>query len=118
MPNNTYVFGIEHSFALSYIHSVHQSLVKEWFEIRGRYFYLTALEFYNFGAGMPTEAEIGQILTVLDNGRIRLSNINRRMNALNLLVGTDTDHTLHINSFRIGLNQGPVRLFIHLEEEF
>ena len=67
------------SFSISFIHSVNQSPVWEIFQVQDNQIYLIALEFYAFGAGIPTEAETGQSLSTLDSGRMRLEGINKAL---------------------------------------
>jgi len=56
----SYVFPVYEGmeFFVEYTHSVNQSMMREFFVIRGEEIFFTALEFEDFGAGMPTDYEI------------------------------------------------------------
>ena len=91
-------------FAISYVHSVNKSTVVELFQIRQDQIILTALEFETFGAGMPTELEPGQVMIHLPEGRMRIEGFNRHISNLQILIGYDTYHTLHLGEQSIPLN--------------
>ena len=91
-------------FSINFIHSVNQSPVSEVFEIRHGGIMLTALEFEDFGAGMPVEAEPGQQLIRTENG-LRLENINREVYRLNYMVGHGVCISLHIGELRVKLRE-------------
>jgi len=91
-------------FAISYVHSVNKSIVLELFDIRQNQIILTALEFETFGAGMPTELEPGQTLTHLPGGGMRIDGFDRYINNLQILVGYNTSHTLHLGKKSIPLD--------------
>jgi len=90
-------------FAISFIHSVNISPVKEIFMIRDGQIVLTALEFYTFGAGMPTELEQEQTLTQLPDGGMRIDGFDREFSNLSYIIGYNTNHTLSLESHEIPL---------------
>ena len=47
------------SFSVSFIHSVNQTPVTETYVVEDGEIYVTELQYYGFGAGMPTELEEG-----------------------------------------------------------
>jgi len=92
------------------MHSVNQSRVTEIFKVRNGQIVLDAVEFEAFGAGMPTELEPGQTMTHLDGGIIRIDGFNRKIYDLQILVGENTDHILHVGDLDIILETGPLVL--------
>ena len=94
------------------MHSVNQSRVTEVFKVRNGQIVLDAVEFETFGAGMPTELEPGQTMTRLDGGVIRIDGFNREIYDLQILVGVDTGHLLHVGDLDIVLETGPLALRI------
>ena len=92
------------SFSISHIHSLNQSPVIEFFELRQGQIMLTAIEFETFGAGMPTELEPGQTLTHLEAGGMRIDGYERPLPNLHYLIGHTADFILHIGDNSIPLN--------------
>ena len=92
------------TFAIEYIHSVNKSPVTEFYQIREQQIWLTALEFYTFGAGMPTELEPGQELVRLQSGALRIEGYDRDVTDLRYLVGHAADITLKIGAQRVHLD--------------
>jgi len=90
-------------FAISYLHSVNQSYVKEFFEVRQGKIVLSALEFETFGAGMPTELAPGQQLIHLPGGTMRIENFDRIIYDLHFFI---RGHKLHINGETFALEPG------------
>jgi hypothetical protein len=94
------------------MHSVNKSRVTEIFEVRNGQIVLNAVEFETFGAGMPTELEPGQTMTRLAGGVMRIDGFNRTIYDMQILVGQDTDHMLHIGDLDIPLKAGQIILKI------
>ena len=94
-------------FSVEYIHSINQSHVAEIFEVRHNAINLMALEFEDFGAGMPTELEQGQSLIHLPDGRMRIEGFgnDRTMDGLRYMVGHAADLVLYIEHKRVHLNE-------------
>jgi len=90
-------------FSVSFIHSVNISPVTEIFQIRDGGIVLYAVEFETFGAGMPSELELGQTLVRLDGGGMRIEGFDRVMDGPRYLIGHATEHTLHIGETEIPL---------------
>jgi len=88
------------------MHSVNQSRVTEIFSVRNGQIILDAVEFEAFGAGMPTELEPGQTMTRLEGGVMRIDGFNRTIYDMQILVGSDTDHILHVGDLDIPLKTG------------
>ena len=94
------------------MHSVNQSRVTEIFEVRNGQIFLDAVEFEAFGAGMSTELEPGQTMTHLEGGVMRIDGFNRKVYDMQILVGENTDHILHVGDLDIILETGPLVLRI------
>lgn len=90
-------------FRISYIHSVNISPVTEIFLVRDGMVILEAIEFYTFGAGMPTAPEYGQTMLHLADGRMRIEGYDRIMRNLTFLVSGLTEHTLLVGGQEIPL---------------
>jgi hypothetical protein len=88
-------------FSVEFIHSVNQSPVAEIFEIRDNEIVLSAMEFEDFGAGMPTQLEKGQTLTHLPQGIMRIDGFDRTMYELRYMVGQTV--VLYIEQRRVPL---------------
>ena len=91
------------SFSISFIHSVNQSPVWEIFQVQDGQLYLIALEFYAFGAGIPTELTSGQTLSTLDSGRMRIEGINNALTP-RYLVPRATEMSLLLNEQEISFD--------------
>ena len=91
------------TFSIHYLHSLNQSPVTEFYELRGGQLMLTALEFETFGAGMPTSLEPGQTLTRLETGAMRIDGFERKIPELHYLIGHAAELTLRIGDDDIPL---------------
>ena len=83
-------------FAIEFIHSVNNSPVLETFFIEGKKIRLLSVRFFSFGAGMQSDLEKEQILS-RDGDALLISGFNNSYKELNYIVGTVSDHLLHIN---------------------
>ena len=90
-------------FAVSFIHSVNISPVQEIYQVQQGQIVLTALEFYAFGAGMPTDLEAGQTLVHLPAGGMRIEGFERTITDLRYMVDYIADLTLHLGAKNISL---------------
>ena len=90
-------------FRISYIHSVNISPVTEIFQVRQGAIVLDAVEFYTFGAGMPTMPEYGQTLIYLPDGGMRIEGFDCVLDSLTLIIAHTAAHTLHVGSREIPL---------------
>ena len=82
-------------FSISFIHSVNISPVTEIYEIRQGEIVLTVLEFYTFGAGMPTQIEPYQTLVRLPDGGMRVEGFDRVIGNLRYIIGHTAGQTLN-----------------------
>ena len=91
-------------FSIEFIHSVNKSPVEDFYQIREDGIYVIKTKYYGFGAGVQTELEDGQRLEYEDNGSsMVITGIDRRMDDLQYIVGTVSDHVLRINNQEISL---------------
>ena len=84
-------------FAIEFIHSVHQSPVKESFRIENGVFKLASARFNSFGAGMQSDLEEGQRL-IRDGDAFLIVGYDVSLKELNYIVGTVSDHLLYVNN--------------------
>ena len=91
-------------FALEFIHSVHQSPVRESFRAEGGMIYASAVRFFSFGAGMASALEEGQQLS-RDGDAMVISGLTASFRNLNYIVGTVSDHTLLINGETVSMRE-------------
>jgi len=91
-------------FAIEFIHSVHQSPVRESFTIEDGMIRPTTVRFNSFGAGMQSDIEEGQTLS-RDGDSLVLSGFNTLFKELNYTVGTAADHLLFIKGKTIRLQE-------------
>ena len=89
-----YEMSVGDVFSIGFIHSVNQSAVTDYFEIREDGIYGVKTVYYGFGAGVPTQLEEGQILTYGDDGSMILTGYEVKMDHLIYRVGTVSDHIL------------------------
>ena len=94
----------DEEFAVEFIHSVHQSPVRETFKARGKKIQPASVRFSSFGAGMASDVEEGQTLT-RDGDALVISGFNASFRELNYIVGTVSDHLLFINGETISLRK-------------
>lgn len=90
-------------FRISYIHSVNISPVTEFFLVRDGMIVLEAIEFYTFGAGMPTMPEDGQTLIYLPGGGMRIEGFDRVLDNLTILTSYATGHVLYVGTQEIAM---------------
>ncbi|MGL4986223.1 MAG: DUF1850 domain-containing protein [Treponemataceae bacterium] len=99
----TFDFTYDKAFSIGVIHSVNKSLVEEGFIIKGSKIYLDWTRYYAFGAGVATEVEGNQKLTINDDGSMTITGINRHIPSLTYVISTVYDHSLSINNQVINL---------------
>jgi len=91
-------------FSVEFIHSVNKSPVEDFYQIREDGIYVTKTKYYGFGAGVQTELEDGQRLEYEDNGSsMVITGIDKKMDNLQYIVGTVSDHLLRIGNKEISL---------------
>ncbi|MCL1929321.1 MAG: DUF1850 domain-containing protein [Treponema sp.] len=91
-------------FAVEFIHSVHQSPVRENFKIEDKMIQPMTVRFSSFGAGMQSELEEGQVLS-REGDDLLISGFVSSFRELNYIVGTVSDHVLFINGNMVSLQE-------------
>ncbi|MDR0689653.1 MAG: DUF1850 domain-containing protein [Spirochaetaceae bacterium] len=89
-------------FAVEFIHSVHNSPVRDTFRVRGRQIKPVATRFTSFGAGMQADLGEGQEM-IRDGEALVITGFSQIYKRLNLIVGTVSDHLFFIDNERISL---------------
>ena len=92
-------------FSVTFIHSVNQYPLTDVYQIRDHKIYVIRTIYNNFGAGVQTEIEDGQILEINENGEMVVSGFNMEMAWLSYIVGTVSDHTLTLHEKKISLRE-------------
>ena len=92
-------------FSITYIHSVNQSPVAEIYQIRHGAIVLSALEFEDFGAGMPSGLEEGKTLFFLPCGRMRIEGFDRISSSIRYIAGHAVCLVLNIGYEKIPFTQ-------------
>ena len=89
-------------FSIEFVHSVHQSPVREFFAIDNAMIKPVSVRFSAFGAGMQSDLEEGQVLS-RDGDTMVISGFKSSSQELHYIVGTVSDHLLHINGQEVSL---------------
>jgi hypothetical protein len=92
------------TFAIEFVHSVHNSPVRETFTVRGIEICPLETRFSSFGAGMQSELEEGQRLS-RDGEFLLITGFNKSYKELNYIIGTVSDHLLYIHNKKISLRE-------------
>ena len=91
------------TFAVEFVHSVNKSPVRDVFEIRDGEIWNTQCIYYGFGAGVEEELGEGETLSYGENGEMIISDIEKKMDTMVIVVGTISDHTLYLGEETISL---------------
>ena len=91
------------TFAVEFIHSVNKSPVRDVYEIREGEIWNTQCIYYGFGAGVEEELGEGETLSYGENGEMTISNIEKKIDNMVIVVGTISDHTLYLGDETISL---------------
>lgn len=98
-------FDGEQEFAVSFIHSVNKTEVKEGYYIDNNgSIILDYCIYYGFGAGVATEVPEGGSLETLPDGSMLMSGFEMPIQHLSYVVGTVSDHILYINGEELSLS--------------
>ena len=101
----TYNLSNNNTFSIEFVHSVNKSPVIDFYTYdKDNNIILYKTEFFNFGAGIPTELENNEYISYGDNGEIIINNINKIIKPLIYVVGTVYDHKLFVDNKIINLN--------------
>ncbi len=85
------------TFSVGFVHSVNKSPLTDYYEIRDDGIYVVKTVYYGFGAGVEAELGEGEELTYGDDGSMIVTGFDKRMDNLEYIVGTVSDHILTIN---------------------
>ena len=91
------------TFAVTFIHSVNQYPLTDYYEIHDKTIYVEATKYEAFGAGVQTELNPGEVLTYTDDGAMLITGIHQDRTGVSYLVGTVYDHVLTVNGTEISL---------------
>ena len=89
-------------FAIEFIHSVHQSPVRESFIIEDKVIRPISARFYSLGAGIQSDLDGDQVMS-RDGDALLITGFNSSFRELNYIVGTVSDHLLIIGDETISL---------------
>ena len=92
-------------FSLEFVHSVNKTPVRDELEIRGRALYPVATTYSSLGAGVQTELEAGEKLSYNEAGEMVITGFNQKLEQLNLIVGTVSDHIFRMDGKVISLTK-------------
>lgn len=89
-------------FTISFTHSIAKTPVDEIFVIApGREMIVTETIYESFGAGLPFDTENAEQHLITENGKYRLTNLDRHLPEFLMAVGTVANHQLLINGKQI-----------------
>ena len=91
------------TYAVEFVHSVNKSPVRDVYEIREGEIWNIQCIYYGFGAGVEEELGEGETLSYGENGEMIISDINKKIDNLVIVVGTISDHTLYLGDETISL---------------
>jgi len=97
------VDGLE--FSVEFVHSVNKSPVRDYFVLAEGEIYAERTDYDGFGAGVQTEIEEGQTLTYDADGTMIVTGFHQHFPQVRYIVGTVSDHTLHIGEETISLRE-------------
>lgn len=92
-----YPLSVGEGFSIGFIHSVNNSPVTNYYEIRKDGIYVVKTVYYGFGAGVKTELEENEVLEYGEDGSMIVTGIDQKIDDLIYFVGTVSDHTLVLN---------------------
>ncbi len=91
-------------FSVEFIHSVNKSPLEDFYEIRDDGIYVVKTRYYGFGAGVQTELEDGQKLEMEEDGSMVITGFEHRIEDLQYIVGTVSDHVLRYGKYKADEN--------------
>jgi len=91
-------------FSIEFIHSVHQSSVRESFTSEGKVIRPVQARFSSFGAGIQSNLDAGQVMS-RDGDSLVITGFDSAFGELNYIVGTVSDHLLIIRDETVSLQE-------------
>lgn len=101
----TFPLNNKGDFAVSFKHSVNQSLVEDRYKVIDGEIVVYETLYYNFGAGVQTEIKDGQTLIETDDGGMIASNLDTVIDELIYRPSPVYDHTLKVDNKEISLTE-------------
>lgn len=92
-------------FSLEFVHSVNKTPVRDELEIRGRTLYPVATTYSSLGAGVQTELGPGEQLAYNEAGDMVITGFSQKLDQLNLIVGTVSDHVFTMDGTSLSLRE-------------
>ncbi|WFF72241.1 DUF1850 domain-containing protein [Proteiniclasticum sp. QWL-01] len=92
-------------FSLEFVHSVNQSPVIDELTRSGDRLLPVRTIYSGLGAGVQTELGPSETLTYDRDGRMVISGFQTKIESLNLIVGTVSDHTLTLKGRTLSLRE-------------
>lgn len=95
--NLIYSLNPSECFTIEFVHSVNKSPVKDYYKVTNKGKILNyRTDYYNFGAGVPTELENNEVMHYGENGEIIIKNIDKEFEKLEIYLSDIYDHKLKI----------------------
>lgn len=92
-------------FSVEFIHSVNKTPVKDTYRIENGKIRAYSTTYRSFGAGVQTQLEDGQKMTVDDNGNMVITGYDITYDPLRYIVSAAYDHILFIDGKEISLRE-------------
>lgn len=100
-----YPFEEGGEFSVRFMHSVNLSPVEDKYRIENGGIVVFETVYYAFGAGVQSQLEDGQILTMGDNGEMIISGIDTPISELTYNISPVYDHVLILGEKEISLKE-------------
>lgn len=92
-------------FTVSFRHSVNRTPVNEFIRIQKNKFIVYKTTFYSYGAGMPEYDLQGKQKITINDGLVKIENIDRELESFTYIVGTYAEHTLSYKDKSVKLSE-------------
>lgn len=92
-------------FSVEFIHSVNKTPVKDTYRIEDGKIRAHSTTYRSFGAGVQTQLEDGQKMTVDDDGNMVITGFDITYDPLRYIVSAAYDHVLFIDGKQISLRE-------------
>lgn len=97
--------GRSAEFSVTFIHSVSNSPYTDYYEISREGIFLIGARYYEFGAGVPSNLELGESIEYLEDGSLRISGMRTPVTDLIYILGKDSDHILGLRGQKYSLKE-------------
>ncbi len=92
-------------FSVEFIHSVNKTPVKDTYRVENGKIRAYSTTYRSFGAGVQTQLEDGQEMTVDDNGNMVITGFDITYDPLRYIVSAAYDHVLFIGDKQVSLRE-------------